>query len=172
MIHTDGLSIIKAGLEDAEAIIEYLNLIGGESDNLLFGKGEFKLSVEQEQSFISNMNNSTNSIMLLGKINSEIVSVGSLSGYSKARIAHRGEIAVSVKKSFWGQGIATAMMKELIKFGKENANIEVIQLEVKSDNEKAIHLYEKLGFIKIGTYEKFFKISNQYYDAYLMNLYL
>ena len=110
--------------------------------------------------------------MLLGKINGEIVSVGSLSGFSKARIAHRGEIAISVKKSFWGHGIATAMMNELIRFGKEIANMKVIQLEVKTDNEKAVRLYEKLGFTKIGIYEKFFKINNQYYDAYLMNLYL
>ncbi|WMJ89873.1 GNAT family N-acetyltransferase [Anaerocolumna sp. MB42-C2] len=172
MINKDGLHIIKAGPEDAEAIIEYLNIIGGESDNLLFGKGEFNLSVKQEQSFISGINNSANSIMLLGKVNGEIVSVSSLSGYSKARIAHRGEIAISVKKSFWGQGFGTAMMKELIKFGKETAKLEVIQLEVKSDNEKAIHLYENLGFVKIGTYKKFFKINNKYYDAYLMNLYL
>ncbi len=172
MDNKDGLTIVKAAPEDAAAIIEYLNVIGGESDNLLFGKGEFNMSVEQEQSFISNTNTSPNSIMLLGKMDGEIVSVGSLSGNAKARIAHRGEITISVKKANWDQGIATAMLTELIKFGKEIANIEVIQLEVKTDNEKAIHLYEKLGFKKIGTYEKFFKIDYQYYDAYLMNLYL
>lgn len=172
MDNKDGLTIVKAAPEDAAAIIEYLNVIGGESDNLLFGKGEFNMSVEQEQSFISNTNTSPNSIMLLGKMDGAIVSVGSLSGNTKARIAHRGELAISVKKSNWGQGIATAMLTELIRFGKEIANIEVIQLEVKTDNDKAIHLYEKLGFKKIGTYEKFFKIDYQYYDAYLMNLYL
>ncbi len=166
------LTIVKAGLEDAAAMIEYLNVVGGESDNLLFGKGEFNISVEQEQAFLTNINNSSNSIMLLGKSDGVIVSIGSLSGNTKARIAHRGEIAISVKKEYWGCGIATSMMKELIKFGKEEANIEVIQLEVKADNKNAIRLYEKLGFKKIGTYEKFFKIDGQYYDAILMNLYL
>jgi RimJ/RimL family protein N-acetyltransferase len=170
MDNEDDLSIVKAAPEDAAAIIVYLNEIGGESDNLLFGKGEFNMSVEQEQAFISNINTSPNSILLLGKMKGEIVSVGSLSGNAKLRIAHRGELAISVKKAKWGHGIATAMLTELIKFGNI-ASMEVIQLEVKTDNEKAIRLYEKLGFKKIGTYEKFFKINGQYYDAYLMNLY-
>ena len=34
--------------DDAKAMIDYLNQVGGESDNLLFGKGEFHLTVEQE----------------------------------------------------------------------------------------------------------------------------
>ena len=38
--------------EDAEAIIEYLNIIGGETDNLLFGRGELNLTVEQEAEYI------------------------------------------------------------------------------------------------------------------------
>jgi RimJ/RimL family protein N-acetyltransferase len=45
-------------------------------------------------------------------------------------------------------------------------------LEVRSDNQKAIHLYEKMGFKKWGTYERFFKIEKQYCDAEYMNLYL
>jgi RimJ/RimL family protein N-acetyltransferase len=172
MGNRNDLFIEKAGLEDASSIIEYLNAVGGESDNLLHGKGEFNISVEQEQAFISSINNSANSVLLLGKINGEIVSVGSLSGNTKARIAHRGEIAISVKKAYWNCGIATTMMKQLIKFGKDVANIEVIQLEVRADNKRAIHLYEKLGFRKIGTYKKFFKIGCRYHDAYFMNLYL
>ena len=166
------LKIEEAELEDAEKIIEYLNIIGGESDNLLFGKGGLNLSAQKEKAFLSSMRDSKNSIMLLGKVNGEIVSIGSLSGYSKERIAHRGEIAISVKKSYWNLGIATKMFEKLIKFGKETAKLEVIQLEVRSDNESAIHLYERFGFKKIGTYEKFFKIDGSYYDAYLMNLYL
>ncbi len=166
------IKIGKAKLEDAYSIIEYMNGVGGESENLLFGKDEFNFTIEQEEIFISNINNSSNSILLIAKIDEEVVSIGSLTGYSRSKIAHRGEIAISVKKAYWNCGIASMMMKELIRFGKEIANMEVIQLEVKADNKSAIHLYEKLGFKKIGSYEKFFKIGCQYYDAYLMNLYL
>ena len=35
------LILRKANGNDAEKMIEYLNTVGGESDNLLFGKNEF-----------------------------------------------------------------------------------------------------------------------------------
>lgn len=161
--------IEKATEDDAADIIDYLNLVGGESDNLLFGKGEFHVTVEQEKDHIRNMDNSF--VMFLGKINNNIAAVGTLTGFSRDRIAHRGEIAISVKKEYWNNGIGTEMMKKLIEFGKDEAGLSIIQLTVKADNEKAIHLYNKLGFKQIGFYEKFFNINEKYYDAYLMNLY-
>ncbi len=56
-----------------------MNIVGGESDNLLFGKGEFKLTVEQEEKFIENMNTSETSVLLVGKVENKIASVASLS---------------------------------------------------------------------------------------------
>ena len=42
----------EATVDDANDIIEYLNIVGGESNNLLFGEGEFKLTIEQEKTYI------------------------------------------------------------------------------------------------------------------------
>lgn len=39
--------------------------------------------------------------------------------------------------------------------------IEIIDLQVSSDNLTAIHLYEKFGFQKIGTHNSFFKIEQE-----------
>ncbi len=167
----DNLIIRKAIPDDAENILAFLNQVGGETDNLLFGLNEFIMPIKQEQEYIESINNSNNSIMLIGIIDNEIASVASIQGFSRKRIAHRGNIAVSVKKVFWHQGIGKKMMMELIKFAKE-ASITVVELEVKSDNHGAIALYEGLGFERIGTYNKFFYIDGRYYDAYLMNLYL
>lgn len=49
---------------------------------------------------------------------------------------------------------------------------EIISLEVRSDNERAIKLYKKFGFEKIGIYKGFFKIDEEYIDFELMNLYM
>jgi RimJ/RimL family protein N-acetyltransferase len=173
MILKNGYELIieRACPEDAAGIIEYLNIVGGESNNLLFGENGFIMTVEEEKAFIEKFNNSDKSLLLVGKIDNVIVSIVSLSGSVRERIAHRGEIAVSVKKAFWGLGIATLMINELIQFAKHTANMEILQLEVITDNERAIGLYEKLGFEKIGIYKKFIKIKEEYSDAYLMNLY-
>ncbi len=168
----NNLVIRKANMEDAQKIIDFLNQVGGESDNLLFGFNEFKMSIEQEQSFIETMNNAEKDLMLLGVVEEELVAIGSLQGYKRTRIEHRGQIAISVSKKYWHCGIGSRMMKELIEFAKDSASMSVVELTVKSDNKNAIALYEKLGFEQIGLYKKFFKIENEYFDAYFMNLYL
>ncbi len=166
------LIIAKAIKEDAGMIIEYLNLVGGESDNLLFGANEFHMSVEDEISFIERLSKANTSAIFIAKIDDEIVSVGSIMSAPRKRIAHQADIAISVKKKYWKLGIGTAMMNELIGFAKDNNITEIIHLGVNSDNVNAIHLYKKLGFVEIGRYKNFFKFTDSYGDEILMNLYL
>lgn len=166
------LIIRRAEPSDAENMLKYLNRIGGESDNLLFGKDGYKnFSIEKEAAFIKNYADSENSVMLVGEKNNEIAAVCSLTGFSRDRIAHRADMAISVEKAFWGQKIGRRMTEALIDFAK-GSKLEVIELQVRCDNERAIALYESVGFEKIGSYKKFFKFGNAYADAYLMNLYL
>ncbi len=166
------LNIEKAKKEDAAGIIEYLNLVGGESDNLLFGADEFNISVSEEEDFIEKFSFSDTSAIFLGKVGNEIVSVATVISQQRARISHQADVAVSVKKKFWNNGIATNMMSEIISFAKQNKKTEVLHLGVKEDNTSAIYLYEKMGFEKIGEYKNFFKIQEKYYAEILMNLYL
>jgi len=55
--------IDKAKKEDAKDIIKYLNIIGGESENLLFGANGFPLSTEQEEEVIESKNSSLTSCL-------------------------------------------------------------------------------------------------------------
>ena len=63
----------------------------------------------------------------------------------------------------------SAMMEKLIDSAKA-MRIEIIELEVRCDNKRAIHLYEKYGFIRHGTFPAFFKIGDEYIDFELMHL--
>lgn len=164
------LIIRKPELNDADDIIDYLNIVGGESDNLLFGAGEFRLTVEQERAHIENINKDTNCLMILGTIDNKIVSVAQISAPNRKRIEHNSEIAISVKKEYWGIGVGSAMMKELIQFAKEHISIKNISLGVRSINHNAIKLYEKYGFQKIGVHKHYFNVNGNYYDEILMDL--
>lgn len=168
----NGLKLIvrKPKVEDANNMIDYLNIVGGESDNLLFGHGEFRFTIDQEKEYIENMNKEINSLMLLGIIDNKIVSVSQISTNNRKRIAHNSEIALSVKKEYWGLGIGSAIMELLIEFAKENNNIKNISLGVKAENLNAIKLYEKKGFKKVGFHKDFFYINENYYDEILMDL--
>ncbi|MGN0025607.1 MAG: GNAT family N-acetyltransferase, partial [Clostridium sp.] len=113
--------IIRRPIEDdAEKMVNYSNIIGGESDNLLFGKNEFHLSVEQEREYIKNLNNSKDAFMVMGIINNKVVSIAQIRKLGRKRIEHNSEIAISVKKEYWGLGIGSAVMSELIEFARNN----------------------------------------------------
>lgn len=164
------LQIEKAVKEDAQQIIDYLNIIGGESDNLLFGANEFVMSLESEENYIESVNQSEASALFVGKIDEEIVCVGSIMASTRNRIAHHSELAISVKKKYWGMGVGTHLMQTMIDHAKNSKITENIHLGVKSDNEMAIQLYKKMGFEECGKFKRFFKINGTYYDEVLMNL--
>ena len=172
MMLKDGrkLTVRKAAKEDAAEIIEYLNIVGGESDNLLFGAEGFGMTVEQEEVYIENCREP--SALLVGLLNNKIVCIGHISALPKTRVAHLGEVGISVLKEFWGIGVGTCLMNYVIKFAKESGVIEVLHLGAKAENTRAIELYKKLGFREIGRFPGFFKIDGKYYDEIKMNLYL
>ena len=101
-------------------------------------------------------------------VNGEIIGTASLNRKPR-RMSHRGEFGISLKKAWWGCGAASALTEAVLAFAKENG-FEQLNLEVRSSNARAIHLYEKYGFRKLCTFPHFFKINGEYIDFDLMNL--
>ena len=136
------IEIRKATALDAENILEYCKIIGGESDNLTFGSEGVSITVEREKEYLESIRHSDKQLYLIAVSDNEIVGTGVFSSYAKPRLAHRGEISISVKKSMWENHIGTRFMEEILIFAKNTANVEIISLEVRSDNERAIALYK------------------------------
>ena len=155
------MSIIieKATCDDAAEILQYLKQIGAETDNLTFGAEGLPFTTESEAAYIRQIENSCDAIMLIAKENGKIIGNASLSRLPR-RMKHRGDLGVSVLKECWNKGIGSQLLREIINFAKENS-FEVIDLQVRSDNLSAIHLYKKFGFKKIGTHPVFFKIDSE-----------
>lgn len=156
--------------EDAEALLIYLKQIGGETQFLAIDEEGLPLSVEEEQNYLRTLQHSELSKDLLAlSANGEILGNAAIKGFTKERMKHMASVAVSVKKDHWSQGVGSALMQHMIDFAKTQS-IEVITLEVLSDNQRAIALYEKFGFVKFGHLDKFFKIAGRYYGADYMKL--
>ena len=162
--------IRKAEKSDAKEILDYLKIVGGESDNLLFSAEGLDISIEQEEKIIENINSTKLSAIFVGIIDNKIVCVGGINTPTKKRISHHGEIALSVLKEFWGIGVATALISEIINFAKQTKEIKLLHLGVKRDNLSGINLYKKMGFTEFGIHPKFFNINGVYFDKILMSL--
>ena len=165
---TSAYTIERARPEDAAALLDYLKIIGGETDNLSFGPEGVPLSVEAEQDYLRAQCGSADNAQYLAKVDGEIIGTASLNRRSN-RMSHRGVFGISLKKAWWGCGAASALTEAILAFARENG-FEQLDLEVRSSNARAIHLYEKYGFRKLCTFPNFFKINGEHIDFDLMIL--
>ncbi|MBO5569981.1 MAG: GNAT family N-acetyltransferase [Clostridia bacterium] len=164
----DKIIIREATAEDAKALIEYTKIIGGESDNLTYGSEGMLITLEQEKAFLDSVKEKEHSVFYCAWQGSVLVGTANLSGMPR-RMSHRAELGISVLKSYWNNGIGSMLMQKIIDYAKQH-DIEIINLEVRSDNMSAIHLYEKYGYKKTGTIPAFFKINKEYVDFDIMSL--
>lgn len=63
---------------------------------------------------------------------------------------------VVVAAEYRNQGIATAMLKDLLVWGEEEG-MTAFTLEVRVSNTAAVHVYEKLGFVSEGIRPRFYE---------------
>ncbi|MCV7288493.1 ribosomal protein S18-alanine N-acetyltransferase [Mycolicibacterium wolinskyi] len=93
---------------------------------------------------------------------------GRLVGY--AGIARLGRMrpyeyeihTIGVDPDFQGQGIGRRLLNDMLEF----ASGGTVFLEVRTDNEPAIKLYESAGFVNIGLRKRYYRASGA--DAYTM----
>lgn len=74
------------------------------------------------------------------------------------------------KRENWGKGYGTEAMQLALAFAFDELNLHRIQLSVFAYNERAIALYEKLGFVREGTYREHLRRDGQFYDMFLYGL--
>ena len=69
---------------------------------------------------------------------------------------------IGVDPAYQGQGIGRELLDRLLTI----ADGGTVFLEVRTDNEPAIGLYESVGFVKMGVRKRYYRISGA--DAYTM----
>ncbi|HEX6031410.1 MAG TPA: GNAT family protein [Tepidiformaceae bacterium] len=73
-------------------------------------------------------------------------------------------------KSYWDGGYGTDAMRVLCRFGFEQMNLHRIQLDVYQGNDRARHVYEKVGFrVEARRRQAHYKYG-RYQDIYVMGL--
>ena len=163
-------TIERAKPADAPAMIDFLKQVGGETDNLTFGAEGLPITAEAEADYIAQLEDSQDQVMLVAKCDGRIVGTASLNRLPR-RMRHRGDFSISVAKAYWNKGIGSRLLGEIIRFAKAHS-FERLDLQVRSDNRSAIHLYQKYGFETLCTYPSFFKIGTEYVDFDFMSLQL
>lgn len=87
---------------------------------------------------------------------------------NQPRRHHVGEIGISVHDDWQGKGVGSALMRAGLDLADNWLNLRRVELEVYTDNESAIRLYERFGFEREGTLRQLAFRDGRYVDAYMM----
>jgi [ribosomal protein S18]-alanine N-acetyltransferase len=74
-------------------------------------------------------------------------------------------LTIAVARTYWGRGIGSALLGELLQAARERGCAEVF-LEVREDNPRARGLYQRRGFEEIGVRRGYYQPSGV--DAIVM----
>lgn len=160
--------IRRATEEDAENLLKLNKRLDSESSFMLFEPDERATTVEQTCSMIRTIIHSENSILLVAEDRQHGL-VGHLTaiGGNVSRIKHRAYVVIGILKDFTGMGIGTELFQELEAW-RITANISRLELTVMVHNERAVHLYKKMGFAIEGVKKNSMFINGKSVDEYYM----
>lgn len=86
----------------------------------------------------------------------------------RPRRRHVGKIGMAVHDDWQGKGVGAALMRAGLELADRWLNLTRLELEVYTDNEPAIRLYERFGFEREGTLRRYAFRDGVYVDAYMM----
>lgn len=154
---------------DAAAVVDYLDLVSGETDFLTFGAGQLGRTVEEQAADIRGYASPGRGLMLQARVGDEIAGIIVIHRLARPRVHHRGELGISVRQKFWGMGIGRALCEAAIVEAR-HIGLTRIDLHTRHDNARAIALYEDLGFQLEGRLRGAFRVGEVEHDDLVMAL--
>lgn len=132
--------------EDAAELIRYMVDTAAETHFVLGTPEErAQMSVEKEVAFINAVNESSHDLMVCAFVNGKLAGNCHVSYGWRVRTCHRGNVAIALRKAYWGLGIGTILMRVMIDQGRA-WRLHHLELEYVEGNDRAHRLYEKCGF--------------------------
>lgn len=160
---------IRSAIEkDANDLSALRVQIDGETENLDREKGEAFIDTKGFQQLIKADTEHPRNIFLVAIANDQIVGFSRCEGFALIRLSHKVEFGVGVLKEYWGYGIGKNFLQQSIAWADAN-DIKKMALHVLETNDKAIRLYEKLGFEVEGLLKNDKILSDDnYYNTVVM----
>ena len=141
---------------DGNAVFDIFNATHAETDYLLSYPDENSFDPEQEAHFLEEKTKSPNEIEIIAFIDGKIAGMAGIGAIgTKYKVKHRAEFGISILKEYWGLGLGRALTEACIQCARDAGYVQM-ELNVVSENKRAISLYQNLGFAEFGRNPKGF----------------
>ncbi len=129
------------------------------------------LDVDQKwfESYMSNRGNSIRCSIVNSSNSKEIVGLVSLLSIDYINGSCEFHIMIGDSEN-QGKGIGTFAIKSMLNYAFNDINLRRVELSVLKNNEKALHLYEKVGFKVEGIKREAVYKNGEYVDIIIMSI--
>lgn len=155
--------------DDAESLCDYINELSQERTFIRF-QGEV-VTLEDEKKYVAkNLEQMAKQKKVVVLVLANDILVGSAEVTMKEKTEkHRGLIGITIKKGYRDQGVGTELLRLVMALAKQElSGLETLELRVNANNDRAIHLYKKLGFKEFGRLPRGVKRDDGYVDRVYM----
>lgn len=155
--------------EDLDQLVEFINNLSQEDTFVLYS-GE-TVTKEQEMEYLSQsfkMIEKGEKVHLVATAGGRFVANSTVTR-QRLRAKHVGSVAISVAQGFREEGIGTELLKALFEESKK-LGLKMLEIDLLAVNDRARHVYEKVGFRECGRFPKRYFYKGEYVDQILMAL--
>lgn len=154
---------------DAEQLLKHMRITSAETDFMSRYPEEITVSVEAQSRFLQMIENDADNFMLAAYIDGRMVgNAGITRVRDNLKYRHRANFGISLQEEVCSLGLGTVMMQEILELVKKTS-FEQLELTVFADNVRAIRLYEKVGFVKVGIMPRAYRLKDgSYHDEVQM----
>ena len=133
--------------EDVTDVLDLVHAVASETHFLMNYPEECdRYTPEGEKALFERVNSSEYEAMLLCLVEGKPAGICSVNFNNKIKTRHRASVAISLLHDYWGQGLGTRLMQEMIEIAKGRECVSQIELDFIEGNTRARALYEKMGF--------------------------
>ena len=165
MSENRGIVIVPIQLEHADSFHACLDVVAREKRFLALTSAP---SLERVRDFVRENVASNGAQFVALDANIVVGWADVLPGWADA-IAHCGRFGIGLLPEYRGQGLGERLLQASIAKAQQNG-LTRIELEVRIDNERAIRLYERQGFVRECVKKNAMRFDGVYYDALQMAL--
>ena len=149
---------------DGQAVLNVFNQTHEETDYLLTYSDENRFTASQEGDFLQRQTDSANAIEIIAVVDGVVAGTAGIDALGmRDKIRHRAVFGIALVKEFWGLGIGKYLTEACIECACEAGYLQ-LELEVVAENERAVEMYKRAGFIEYGRNPKAFRLRTGEYQ--------
>lgn len=173
----DGTKVIikSPDISDGPKLLANIIAISASTDFLLSVPEDYDIylkDMKKEEDFISSFTDN-DSCLLCAYIADKIIANCMLRVHTHVKDRHRADIGIAIAPDYQNRGLGSLLFDELIKIAKSLKYVEQLELDVVKINERAKHLYQNKGFVKVGDIPHDIRLKDgTYLDSEKMILFL